>query len=63
MRTSMTAQESKGQPTTIDILRRSSNKAAHVVTPEGETTKSEGESATQVTQHTRIGRSGITTPV
>ena len=48
MGTRVGAQETEGQPTAIDVLRRGGDEAAHVVTPEGEAAETEGESAAQV---------------
>ena len=61
--TGMTAEESEGQPATVDILWRGGHETAHVVTPEREPRKSETQSATQVAQHTYIISSRVATPV
>ena len=63
MGSGVTAQESEGQPTTVDILRRGRHETTHIVTPEREATQSETQTTTQVTQHTDIVRSRIATPV
>ena len=63
MRASVTAKESKRQPTTIDVLWRSGNEAAHIVTPECKTAKTEGYTTTKVAKHTGICGGCITTPM
>ena len=57
------AEEAEGQPTAIDVLWRSGDETAHVVTPEREAAESEGESASQITHHTSIRGGSISAPV
>ena len=63
MGTGMGSKEAERQPATIDILGRSCDKTAHVVTPEGEAAQSEGDAAAEIAQHADIGGSSITAPM
>ena len=59
----VTAQESKWQPSAIDILRRCSYKSTHIVAPERETAQSEAQSASQVAKHAGVSGGCVAAPV